>query len=202
MNCPEDMIEIMHEFLDEDIEPGKEQKLKEHLSRCTECLALFNDLKATIKLLQNTSSIQAPENFTEKIMASLPKEKKKTGIRRWLKIHPFISAASLFIFLIMSSFILSWNEERQFSVSNQKNLIVLHNTVIVPQGKVVNGDVVVQNGKLKIEGEVKGDVIVINGKESIASAGHVTGHIEEVNQLFAFIWYDLKRFEKDAMHLL
>ena len=51
--------------------------------------------------------------------------------------------------------------------------------MIIPEGEVVKGDVTVRNGKLIIEGEVDGNVTVINGEKYMASAGKVTGDIEE-----------------------
>jgi len=191
----------MHEFLDEDISPEKEKMLREHLANCNKCENLFNEYKKTIALVQSTSNLQAPKGFSESVMAGLPKEKKKIGIQRWLQNHPFVAAASLFIVLMMGSLISTWNGDREFSVSKQNNLIVKNNTVIVPKGKVVKGDVVVHNGKLKIEGEVQGNVTVINGEKYLASAGHVTGHVEEVNEVFDWIWYYIKKTVKDTVDL-
>lgn len=202
MKCPDEIIEIMHELLDDEIDEEKKRKLVNHLRGCKECQALFNEFKKTIAFVKSTSTIQAPENFTESILASLPKEKKKIGIQRWLRNHPLLAAASLFLVLMMGSFFSSWNENREFSVSKQPNLIVTNNTAIVPRGEVVKGDVVVQNGKLKIEGEVKGNVTVINGEEYMASAGKVTGSIEEINEVFDWIWYYIKKTGKDAISLL
>lgn len=202
MKCPDEIIELMHEFLDDELDREKEMKLREHLQNCKECAAIFNEYKKTIALVQSTSNIQAPENFTEQIMANLPKEKKKITVQRWLQRHPFLAAASLFIVLMMGSFLSTWSENREFSVSNQQNLIVKNHTVIVPKGKVVKGDVVVRNGKLKIEGEVQGNVTVINGEKYMASAGRVTGNIEEINEAFDWIWYYIKKTGNSAVRLI
>jgi anti-sigma factor RsiW len=202
LKCPEEIMEIMNDFFDDDLEEGKEQKLREHLRGCHECQTIFNELKKTIAFVRSTSTVKAPDHFTERIMASLPKEKKKVSLQRWLTNHPFISAASLFMVLMMGSFLSTWSENREFSVSKQSNLVVKNHTVIVPKGQVVKGDVVVQNGKLKIEGEVEGNVTVINGEKYLASAGHVTGSIEEVNEVYDWIWYYMKKTGKDIFHLL
>jgi anti-sigma factor RsiW len=202
MKCPDEIIELMHDFLDDELDEKKEMKLREHLQNCKECAAIFSEYKKTIALVQSTSNIQAPENFTDRIMANLPKEKKKITVQRWLQRHPFVAAASLFIVLMMGSFLSTWSENREFSVSNQQNLIVKNHTVIVPKGKVVKGDVVVRNGKLKIEGEVQGNVTVINGEKYMASAGRVTGNIEEINEAFDWIWYYIKKTGKSAVRLI
>lgn len=201
MKCPEEIIELMHAFLDEEIEPEMERSLREHLRSCKECESIFNELNKTIAFVRSSSNMQAPDHFTESIMAKLPKEKKRARAGRWLQNHPFVAAASLFFVLMMTSLLSNWNQDQEFSVSDQQNLVVKNHTVIVPKGEVVNGDVVVQNGKLRIEGEVKGNVTVINGKEYMASAGHVTGDIKEVNQVLDWIWYYLKKTSKDVIHV-
>jgi anti-sigma factor RsiW len=191
----------MHEYLDEEIDPKNEMILREHLKGCKECETLFNEYKKTIAVVKGTSRMQAPPDFTAKVMASLPKEKKKVGMQRWLRNHPLIAAASLFLVLMTGSVFSTWNQEREFSVSKQDNLVVQNDTVIVPEGEVVKGDVIVRNGKLKIEGEVQGNVTVINGEQYLASAGHVTGQIEEVNAVFDWIWYHMKKTAFDVIDI-
>lgn len=193
MNCPEQIIEFMHDYLDEDINRENEVILREHLQNCKECEKTFNELVKAMALVERTSHIKAPANFTENVMARLPKEKKKVSAQRWLKNHPLLAAASLFLVFMIGSLLSTWNQDRDFSVSKQKNLIVKNNTVIVPKGETVKGNVIVRNGKLKIEGEVQGNVTVIHGEKYMASAGHVTGQIDEVNEVFDWIWYQMKQ---------
>ncbi|MFP7300403.1 zf-HC2 domain-containing protein [Neobacillus niacini] len=201
MKCNDEIVELMHEYLDEEIDPENEMILREHLKGCKECETLFNEYKKTIAVVKGTSRMQAPPDFTAKVMASLPKEKKKISMQRWLRNHPLVAAASLFLVLMMGSVFSTWNGEREFSVSKQENLVVQNDTVIVPEGEVVKGDVIVRNGKLKIEGEVQGDVTVINGEQYLASAGRVTGQIEEVNEVFDWIWYHMKKTAADVIDI-
>jgi anti-sigma factor RsiW len=102
---------------------------------------------------------------------------------------------------MIGSVITGWTEDQEFSVSKNPNLVIENNTVIVPEGKKVLGDIVVKNGNLKIEGQVDGNVTVINGEKYLASAGQVTGDIEEINQLFDWLWYHLKNTTKEAVNL-
>jgi anti-sigma factor RsiW len=201
MNCSEVFIEYMHDYLDEEITPENEEKLREHLITCPSCHDHFQELKKSIALVQSTSHIHAPLNFTANVMANLPKEKKQVGVKRWFRHHPMITAASLFLALMVGSFITGWNEDQEFSVSKNPNLVVENNTVIVPAGKTIKGDVVVKNGDLKIEGQVEGDVTVINGEKYLASANQVTGDIEEIDQIFDWIWYHIKKTAKDTVNL-
>jgi anti-sigma factor RsiW len=199
--CPEQIIELMHEYLDEEIDPSNERVLREHLQGCKECETIFNELTKSIMFVKSMSHVQAPVDFTANVLARLPKEKKQVLMSRWLKNHPILSAASLFVVLMTGSLLSTWNQEREFSVSKQENLVVENNTVIVPEGEVVKGDVLVRNGTLKIEGEVQGDVTVINGEQYLASAGRVTGDIEEVNEVFDWIWYHMKKTAKEVVHV-
>ena len=201
MKCSEEIVELMHEYLDAELDPKDEATLREHLQSCKDCELLFNELKRTVALVIGTSRMEAPENFTENVMSRLPKEKKNVGAQRWLRNHPFLAAASLFLVLMLGSLFSTWNQERELSVSKQENLVIQNNTVIVPEGEVVEGDVVVRNGNLKIEGEVKGNVTIINGERYLASAGHVTGQIEEVNAIFDWIWFQMKKGATDVINL-
>ncbi|MEH7075892.1 anti-sigma factor [Neobacillus drentensis] len=199
--CPEEIIVLMHEYLDEEITPEQERTLREHLRSCKECEDLFIELKKTIVFVKGVSHMQAPDNFTANVLARLPKEKKKIWMQRWLKNHPMLSAASLFLILMLGSLLSTWNGEREFSVTKQENLVVKNNTVIVPKGETVKGDVIVRNGNLEIEGEIQGDVTVINGEKYLASAGHVTGDIEVVNEVFDWIWYHIKKTTQDVIEI-
>ncbi|WP_099363806.1 anti-sigma factor family protein [Fredinandcohnia onubensis] len=202
MNCSEKhMVTLMHNYLDEDISEEEEKLLREHLHACESCNQHFHELKKTIALVQSTSHISAPDDFTLKVMQNLPKEKRTVSFRRWFREHPMLSAAALFLVLMAGSLFSVWNESEQFSVSKQPNLIVENNTVIVPEGETVKGDVVVKNGKLVIEGDVDGNVTVINGENYMASAGNVTGEVKVVNQMFEWLWYHIKKVGIDAIHI-
>jgi anti-sigma factor RsiW len=197
--CPEQIIEFIHDYLDEELNLEKEKTLRDHLKSCKECETIFNELKRTEAFVKSISNMQAPPDFTANVLARLPKEKKKVWMQRWITNHPMITAASVFIILMLGSLFSSWSQDQEFSVSKQKNLVVKNNTVIVPKGETVKGDVVVHNGNVRIEGEVQGDVTVINGEKYLASAGHVTGQIEEVNQVFDWIWYHMKKTAQNVI---
>jgi anti-sigma factor RsiW len=202
MKCPIEIEEYMHEFLDHEISAEHERILRLHLQECKDCQIHFHELKRAIALVQSTSHIEAPSDFTQKVMANLPKEKKKVGVQRWFKHHPILTAASLFVVLMGGSMFTAWNEDHHFSFSKQPELVVEKDTVIVPAGKTVNGDVTVRNGNIKIEGKVNGNVTVINGDKYLASAGNVTGDIEEVNQVFEWLWYKIKDTTKKSIQFI
>ncbi|MGX1825436.1 anti-sigma-W factor RsiW, partial [Heyndrickxia sporothermodurans] len=85
-----------------------------------------------------------------------------------------------------------WNNNQEFSFTKKPNLQVENHTVIVPKGETVKGDLLVKNGDLRIEGKVDGSVTVINGEKYMASAGRVTGDIKEINEMFDWLWFQIK----------
>ncbi|MCU9614988.1 anti-sigma factor [Caldibacillus lycopersici] len=192
----------MHEYLDEEIPEEHKQELKEHLQICADCKQHFNELVKTVALVQSTSHIQTPENFTEKVMMHLPREKKKVGIKRWFGRHPILTAAAVFIIFMTASVFASWNQDDNFSVTKNKNIIIENNTTaVVPEGKTVEGDIVVKNGDIRIEGKVDGNVTIINGNNYLASAGTVTGEIEEINKVFDWLWHKIKDISSEVLQL-
>jgi predicted anti-sigma-YlaC factor YlaD len=46
LKCPDQIVELMHDYLDEERE--NEMLLREHLQGCKECETIFNELKKTI----------------------------------------------------------------------------------------------------------------------------------------------------------
>ncbi|MEI5909335.1 zf-HC2 domain-containing protein [Bacillus spongiae] len=206
--CPEVIIDYMHEYLDENCSPEQEKQLKVHLHQCEDCQQHFHELKKALALVQSTSHVHAPDDFTANVMAKLPKEKKKIGVERWFRKHPFLVAASLFVVLMGSTLFSSWGNNDELVFTKYDGLIVEGQTVVVPEDVVMTEDLYVKNGNVIIEGEVKGDITVINGnvindehEQYMASAGNVTGEIEEIDQAFEWLWYRMKSFGKELLSL-
>ncbi|MCT2536102.1 anti-sigma factor [Aquibacillus koreensis] len=198
MSCNHTIVELMHKYLDRDLTKSEEDLLRSHLQSCHACQSHFHELKRTTTLLNSSNDLKPSVDFTAKVMANLPKEKKRVGYMRWFKGHPVLTAAAIFFILMFGSIFSAWDQDNQLSVSKDKNLIIQEDTVIVPEGVTIEGDLVVKNGSLKIDGSVDGDVVIINGEHLMASAGNVSGEIEYVNQVFDWIWYHLKDFAKNV----
>lgn len=201
MNCKKEAIVLMHTYLDGDITKDEEDALRKHLENCGDCQKHFHELNRTVTLLKSRDKMTAPENFTAQVMQQLPAEKKQVKYTRWLKGHPILTAAALFMLLLVGSLFSTWTEENKLVVSKEENLVIKGDTVIVPEGVTVSGDLVVKNGKLIIDGIVDGDVTLINsvlveafdGKGLLASAGEVHGELKSVDQMFEWIWYNIKQ---------
>lgn len=197
--CPDYVIEYMHAYLDGDISREEERRLREHLDACSECKEIMNGLSESLAFLGSATQIQAPEGFVEGVMARLPKEKSQAGFNRWLRRHPLFAAAAMFFILMSATLFSSYGNDQQFSVTKQPNLIVQGETVIVPEGEVIEGDIVVKNGNLRIEGQVDGNVTVIRGSKYMASTAVVTGKSEEIDEVFDWLWYKIKKIANDII---
>ncbi|WP_339253199.1 anti-sigma factor [Sporosarcina sp. FSL W8-0480] len=195
--CQEPVIHLMHAYLDGDISRQDEQQLKDHLSTCPHCRETMDELKVSALFLQGAPKVKAPDGFVSGVMARLPKEKSQAGIQRQLRRHPMLAAAALFFVLMSATFFSNFSDNEQFSVTKQPNLVIEGETVIVPAGEVVKGDLVVKNGNLRIEGEVDGNVTVIRGSKYMASTAVVTGESEEIDRMFDWLWYKIKTTVKD-----
>jgi anti-sigma factor RsiW len=200
-NCPDHIVHYMHEHLDGDISREHELELQAHLTSCTACQQHMHELSKVAVFVQSASHITAPSGFVESVIARMPKETSKVGMKRWFHSHPMLTAAALFMILMSASLFSSFNDDQQFSFTKQPNIVVEGERVIVPAGETVNGDLVVKNGDLQIDGEVNGDVTIINGTQYMASTANVTGDIEEINQVFDWLWYKIKSGTKDIMSL-
>ncbi|MFC7062954.1 zf-HC2 domain-containing protein [Halobacillus seohaensis] len=208
MNCNREAVMLMHKYLDGVLNKEEERRLRDHLQACQACQNHFHELKRTITLIKNTGPVSAPKDFTSNVMASLPKEKKQKNYLRMLQHHPIITAAAIFFILMFSGIFSAWSQDQQVTVSKQENLRIQDNTVIVPEGVTVDGNLVVRNGDLKVEGKIDGDITLINGDfvtdnpSNELSNGenyqaYASGEVKEVNQVFEWMWYHTKKFVTD-----
>ncbi len=206
MECKPEAIGLMHEYLDGDLTKDEERKLQRHLEDCEACQKHFHELKRTITLIQSAERFEAPAGFTEKVMKNLPTEKKRVKYIRWFRMHPMLTAAAIFFILSFSGIFFAWEQDNQLVVSKQENLVIEGDTVIVPEGEVVEGDLLVKNGKLIIKGTVDGNVTLVNGelieedsldnRGLMASVGEINGEFETVDRAFDWLWYRIKNFFK------
>lgn len=198
--CHGDIEEYMDDYLDGDITDEHAALLKEHIAQCSECRVIFQELNKTVAFLQSTT-MEAPSEFTKNVMSNLPRQSKRsTKIKKWLQHNPVLIAASMFILLMGGTMFSYWEEDQQFSFSKDPNLVVHKQTVIVPAGKTMKGNLVVRNGDVKVEGKVDGNVTVIHGENYLAGAGEVTGEIEEIDQIFEWLWFRIKGVTSGLLH--
>lgn len=203
MSCNK-MTYLIHGHLDGDLTNEQEQQLLEHLHACPDCMQHLRELKKSMAFVQSLSHTRAPEGFTDRVMQALPPKKRKIDWKKHLINHPFLVAASLFVFLMAGSLFASWsqgNNQFQVSAPQQQGVIIdeAHHTVIVPKGQQVVGDIEVRNGKIRVEGDVKGNVVAIQSDLVTASTANITGDVKEIHMAMEWIWYNIK---KTVTHLI
>jgi len=196
--CPEKVIRMMDDYLDGEISPSEEKELKDYLQSCSDCRKIYQELTKTIAFVQSASHVQAPAGFVEKTMASLPKEPQRAGIKRFMRHHPLMVAAALFVILMSAAMMSSFSDDQQFAFTKQEHLVVEGETVVVPAGQTVVGDITIRNGDLRVDGELEGNATIVNG-QYMASSGVINGEVEEIDQVFEWLWYTIKGTFRDAV---
>lgn len=198
MAC-ENKIKLIHDYLDSQLSLVDEKKLSAHLQKCTSCQAHFHELSRTITLIQSNQKLKAPINFTENVMKRLPQEKKHMKYRRWFNKHPYLATALVLLFFLIGSLFSGWGKDQELVVSKADNLIIEGNTVIVPEDIVVNGDLFIKNGNLKVKGQIEGNVTLVKGelltdKGLSASLDNISGELKHIDQALKWAWYELNNF--------
>ena len=187
-------VKWMHDYLDGDL--GREQaaSLNRHMKECAGCRERLDALVRTEALFKNAPDCQVPEGLEGRILRALPKSRRPTAWAGWVRRHPALSAAALFLVVMLTSFVAMWNQDRQLSVagSDLDKLVIEGKTVIVPEGTELSGDLTITNGSAKVLGDVKGNLTVIDGNVTLASTAHIAGHVQEIDRAVDWAWYKLR----------
>lgn len=186
-------VSMMHDYLDDDLPEQQQRELKEHLLSCPDCRAKFKELEQTDMLMFSLmhQNPVASDDLVSRIMSSLPKSKKEKAFITWIKRHPALTAASLFLVVMLMSTVTFWSPDRQLVVRgvDLDQVVIKGDTVIVPSGKTITGDLTIENGKAQVYGEVNGNVTVIDGSLYQASTAHISGQVKSIDQAVSWLWY-------------
>lgn len=205
--------EKVQQYLEDGVLPEESDELRQLLEddELYESYLQYERIDAELKALPRP---KLSADFTARVMAALPEAPVQTAsdsvvplskpVRKerkphskqmlWLQRHPGLIAAVLFFSLMSSATLGLWSSASEtMTYTKVPGVIVSENEVIVPAGVTVEKDITVQGGDLRIEGTVKGDATAVNGRAYLASAGQVTGEIEQIDQMFEWIWYSMKQ---------
>jgi anti-sigma factor RsiW len=194
VNC-EQAKAYIHDLMDGELAPASAWELKQHLRECRRCeqaLAAYERAEAMIRSLRPAV---APDGLKRRILASLPPERRRVWLR-WVRSHPAISVAAVFLLVMVSSLIAMWNQDDTLvvKVDDHDQVVINGRDVIVPEGKTVHGNLTVENGSLQVYGAVEGDLVVIDGSVLQASTARISGHVIKVNQMMDWVWYKISSF--------
>ncbi|WP_400164614.1 zf-HC2 domain-containing protein [Brevibacillus sp. TJ4] len=206
MECRE-MVVLIHEWLDGETDELSNQRLQNHLKTCETCRQHLHELQRVVAFVQSASHIHVSSDFTARVLAKLPAPSKKTLFSSWLRNHPFLTAAAVFLVLMAGSVSANWydrNDTLQVSSSELDKLKIdrERNVVVVPAGTQIDGDLVVRNGNVEVQGEVLGNVVAIEGKVFVASTAQVVGSTESIEAIVDWIWYEVKNIGNDLLPVL
>lgn len=200
MNCNVAIV-WMHDYLDGELPVDDTVTLKSHLLSCPACRSRFEQLQKTdaaafhtLEAIKPASDYdkKASELLTQRIMQQLPKKQnKRNRIVRLIYRYPGVTAAAVFVLVMLGSFLTMWEEDTKLIVSGEdlQQVIIEGNTVIVPEGAHLAGNLTVENGIADVKGEVDGDVTVIDGSLNLASTGHIAGQSRTIDQALDWFWY-------------
>ncbi|MFD3271741.1 zf-HC2 domain-containing protein [Paenibacillus dendritiformis] len=194
MDCKQ-AVSLMHDLLDDDLDRECAVELKKHMLGCPACHERFRELEHTDRLLYGFNHRLQPvsEDLTDRIMSIIPKPKQRSAFSVWVKRHPAITVAAVFVLVMMTSWLSMWNSDKQLVVkgSNLDGVVIENNVVIVPPDKEVAGDLTIRNGAAEVYGKVKGDVTVIDGKLFQASTANISGSVHQIDEAISWIWYQI-----------
>lgn len=195
MDCKE-ALQWIHEHLDGNLKQAEVLKLKQHLDRCEHCNQLFIELERTEAMVKSMPRHSASDELTDRIMNALPQTPARRLGFDWLRRHPAISVASLFLIVMLSSFLSLWNQDTDMMVkgTDLDQVVIEGNTVRIPIGTTYNGNLVVRGGNVKIDGDVEGDITIVDGSYQMASTAHISGQIQEIDRALSWLWYKVNEF--------
>ena len=196
MNCNE-ALPWMHEHLDGDLKGTPLIELKKHLLSCTECSLHYRKMQHTEAMVRSLPHLAAAPDLTDRIMASLPKQpKRRNSVLQWIKRHPAVSVASMFLFVMLSASLSVWNQDTEMVVkgASLEQVVIKGNTVYLPAGHTIEGNLMVKRGKIQIDGNVKGNLVVIDGTYNLASTAHISGKIKQVDQVIDWLWFEANEY--------
>ncbi|WP_138755494.1 zf-HC2 domain-containing protein [Paenibacillus sinopodophylli] len=200
MNCNVAIV-WMHDYLDGELPREDIVTLKSHLLSCPACRSRFDQLQKTdaaafqtLEALKPAAEFdkKASEQLTQRIMQQLPKkQKQRNRVVRFIYKYPGVTAAAVFALVMLGSFFTMWEEDNKLIVAGEdlQQVIIEGNTVIVPEGAHLTGNLTVENGTAEVKGEVDGNVTVIDGSLNLASTGHIAGQSKQIDQALDWFWY-------------
>lgn len=195
MNCKEARM-MMHEYLDGHMDRDRALFLIRHIEACRHCRIVLTEFEKVEGLIRSLRKPEAPDGLKQRIMSSLPPERRRSVWFRWVRNHPAASVAVVFVVVMLGSVLSLWDQSQMLAVRGDDldQVVIVGNEVIVPEGRIVRGDLTVENGTLQVYGEVQGNLVVIDGNVLQASTAQVSGDVIKVDRALDWIWYQVSIF--------
>jgi len=104
--------------------------------------------------------------------------------------------ATFFLLVMSWSLATLWEKDATLAVrgADLEDVVIEGDLVLIPEGAVVDGDLIVENGRLQVEGEIRGNVTVIDGSLNLASTARIAGQVTSINEAIDYFWFRIKSF--------
>ena len=77
MSCCKECLELLHDYLEGELNPDVSASLEEHFEDCHPCISFFNTYKATTNFCQTAlKDTEIPEIVKERLKKFIDKNKK------------------------------------------------------------------------------------------------------------------------------
>lgn len=201
MTCKQNMSTAIHQYFDRELSYEEEMQLKHHLMDCPACQNQFQELKKVHESLSSIQEVEVPSDLKENIMSQLPKDSKPRKFTKLIRHHPFITAAAIFLVVLFTSSLTQYHNNDLLYLSQQDGVITDGNVVIIPEGETIEGDFIVRNAEVIINGYIEGNLTLINSQiineDGIQNPltqiySHVSGEINEIDRYVSWIFFKLQ----------
>ena len=200
MSCNEHNEELMHRYLDEELDVTEREAFEAHIASCPQCLTHFQEIGEAIQEVMQVEWLKAPAGFTENLLDQL--ELQHPPRRNWRPLimrYSGIAAAALLVFGLGFSY--ATPNEFALQADNTQGLVVENGKVIVPEGSEYQGDLVIQNGDVEVRGKVNGSVTALNGQIYRGASADISGETVVVDEAMERLAFYAKRVWNDVTSL-
>ncbi|HEU4965218.1 MAG TPA: zf-HC2 domain-containing protein [Bacilli bacterium] len=187
MSC-QPMDERIHAYLDDELDATERTDFEAHIAACPDCRTHLSELGYAIQKLSQAEWLKAPTGFTESLMDRLqaeapPKRDWRVPIMKWSGI-----AASVLLVFGLGLYAAT-PDQFALQAEDTQGLVVADGKVIVPEGSVYTGDLVIQNGDVEVRGKVNGNVTALNGRVVRMAGADISGETAEVDEAMEKLVY-------------
>ncbi|MNC25368.1 Anti-sigma-W factor RsiW [compost metagenome] len=192
MHCPE-AVALMHDYFDGDLDAVSASALRTHLEACPACRKLFKQFEGTEALVRVPLKSTVPVGLTDGIMSSIPQASKRSRWAHMIKLHPVAAAACAILIILLAHYTSRVYSDQDMVVQGALDqLFISGDTLVVPEGVTVYGNLKVKRGKIQIDGNVEGDVTIINGSYNLASTAYISGRVTVIDAALDWIRYRIR----------
>ncbi|MBD3415141.1 MAG: hypothetical protein GF421_12025 [Candidatus Aminicenantes bacterium] len=145
MNCRK-AERLISRSLDQDLKPGKEKCLLEHLKECSECRQKQEEYQSILGLLKDTASLEPKPYFWTRLKPKLKREQSYESWLIWKKWGVRAIPISLVLLVLFASLVSYFGPSEQKELSRAEILLQNQNPFadslpLLEEGKIENENI-------------------------------------------------------------